>query len=40
MRNIASWAVTSAQDVLENRKESAELYGYDLVIDRFSWLQN
>ena len=33
VRNIAAWAVMSAQDVLENRKESCELYGYDLVLD-------
>ena len=40
MRNIAAWAVMCAQDVLENRKESCELYGYDLVLDsRFHvWL--
>jgi hypothetical protein len=33
VRNIAAWAVICAQDVLENRKESCELYGYDLVLD-------
>ena len=33
VRNIASWAVMCAQDVLENRKDSCELYGYDLVLD-------
>lgn len=40
VRNIAAWAVMCAQDVLENRKESCELYGYDLVLDsRFHvWL--
>uniref|UniRef100_A0A7S0EH49 Tubulin--tyrosine ligase-like protein 9 n=1 Tax=Hanusia phi TaxID=3032 RepID=A0A7S0EH49_9CRYP len=34
LQSISTWAVMCAQDLLENRKGSSELFGYDFLIDR------
>mmetsp|Transcript_47352 Transcript_47352/g.148079 ORF Transcript_47352/g.148079 Transcript_47352/m.148079 type:complete len:749 (+) Transcript_47352:297-2543(+) len=34
LQSISIWAVMCAQDLLENRKGSSELFGYDFLIDR------
>ena len=33
MENIVVWALQSAQDMVMNRQNSCELYGYDFMID-------
>ena len=33
MRRACIWALMSAQDLLDNRKGTCELYGYDFMID-------
>eukprot|EP00742_Colponemidia_sp_Colp-10_P006208 GILJ01006651.1.p1 GENE.GILJ01006651.1~~GILJ01006651.1.p1 ORF type:complete len:222 (-),score=23.87 GILJ01006651.1:224-889(-) len=33
MKAIVTWSLECVQDAVENRKNSAELYGYDLMID-------
>jgi hypothetical protein len=33
MQNISKWALMCAQDMLENRKNSSEVYGYDFMLD-------
>ena len=33
MQNITRWALMCAQDMLENRKNSCEVYGYDFMLD-------
>ena len=33
MKQIVKWSLASVQDVLENRKNSHELFGYDFMID-------
>eukprot|EP00741_Cyanophora_paradoxa_P013406 tig00020685_g12945.t1 len=33
MKRVAAWALTSAQDSIENRKNTCELFGYDFMID-------
>jgi tubulin monoglycylase TTLL3/8 len=34
MQNISKWALMCAQDMLENRKFSSEVYGYDFMLDQ------
>ena len=31
--NIVIWSLESSQDLIENRKNSHELYGFDIMID-------
>ena len=33
MQRVAKWALMCAQDMLENRKNSCEIYGYDFMLD-------
>ncbi len=33
MKDISKWALMCAQDMLENRKGSCEMYGYDFMLD-------
>lgn len=33
MKEIVKWSLESAQDMIENRKNSHELFGYDFMID-------
>eukprot|EP00960_Hanusia_phi_P025130 738963-Hanusia_phi.AAC.1 len=34
MKRISKWALMCAQDMLENRKFSCEVYGYDFILDQ------
>lgn len=40
MKKIVIWSLESVQDMIENKKNSVELYGYDFMIDENfnSWL--
>lgn len=33
MKDIVKWSLQSAQEFLENRKNSHEMFGYDFMID-------
>lgn len=33
MKQIVTWSLESVQDMIENKKNSVELYGYDFMID-------
>jgi tubulin monoglycylase TTLL3/8 len=33
VKNIVKWSLESAQDMIEHRKNSCELFGYDIMID-------
>jgi tubulin monoglycylase TTLL3/8 len=40
MKQIVTWSLECVQDMMENRKNSHELYGYDFMIDEnyIPWL--